>query len=770
VSTLDNWEEPVLRPLAERSVKAIRRIENPLLVAWDTEDYGEERRVRKKGGGEIVWYERFCLGHTFAILDDQGRIVSHKWDHEGKVTMEQLETDVRDWLKEHERPIFFLTHLGFAELRHISDWKDIVNNNKGKVLIIHDDTVHIRTDTLTIIDTFAFFNLGLKSVAKFVGMEKKMATPEGKPYEYWIAHMKELKDKYPEVFWDYALNDAVILVRAFHALRDLLWNKFRIEILPRGKRSFPLATIASIGLHIFRRDFLKVAAAKYEVTQEKVDRRTSSGKYAWRKEPVVRLLWSEVQTRLASLYAAMGGRREAAMCGFLPEPVCMLDFSAHYSQCGEDQPLPNELTVWQHLKGKEHLDGILKCEGYVRLTNPREKAHFPIIPHQSEDVERLIWVQENNAAWCTISELREAHRLGLEFDDIDAICFSPTANEKDHGLAKFLRVFRNLKNEAETRCKKKEIEKDEDLQYHIFKLLGNSLIGKFLQSIEENEDELREFYGVTRYDNLRTESTKKTFVTGKPQPKHRRVSSFFAPEWSALILGRARAALGRAFNIIGPTLITAHTDSLVFKKDPDLEKKVVEGLKDYGTLSKKWDADGFWILRSAVYVALKREGDKWDVLRTKPKNPDERGNPITAHHAIPRRCRELFVKSIVDAINSGQWNDLILTSTSLSKPSTERLHRIPVGSDYVREGEVKLKWDYKRKLPPEFNVKKDVFTRFAWTNPYQNSKQCYDEERVVIHAERKIRKGPRKKKRGPKRKYPSNAAKQKAYRERRKQK
>lgn len=740
ITELDNWEEPVLRPLSERTKHAMKQILNPLIVAWDTEDYGKERKTLKKGEGEIVWYERFCLGHTFAVINSNGEIQTNKWDIERKVTWEELEAHVREWLKvPNDQIIYLLTHLAFAELRHVSNWKDIVKERRGKILIIHEDTVHIRTDTMNVIDTFAFFNKGLKTVAKFVGMEKKMQSPEGKPYEHWIVQMNELKKKYPAVFWEYALNDAEILVKAFHALRNLLWNKFEIEILPRGTRSFPLATVASIGLYIFRRDYLKVAASRFETRSEKRERKLESGKYSWRKEPATTLLWSEVQTRLAALYCAMGGRRESAGCGFLESPVTMLDYSGHYNQCGEDQPLPNEFTKWKFIQGKDHEAEILRCEGYVRLYGTEEKTPFPIVPHQSEDVERLMWVKTNEREWSTICEFREALKWGLTYKNIEAVCFEVTDNERNHGLANFLRSFRVLKNEAEERCKNAGLDKDEDLQYHMFKLIGNSVIGKFLQAIEQDEEELQEFYGVFRYDKEK----KRIFLrSGRPKPMHKEVSGFFCPEWSALILGRARAGLGRVFNVAGPNLITGHTDSLVFLKNEALKRKLKEETKDYGILGDKWDADGFWILRSAFYVALqKKEDGTWAVKLTEAEKPEDR-QPITAHHAVAKRCRSEFLKKVLEAINTkGQsWvKPTILKSSSLAKPAMERLYGIPVGSDYIRESEVKLKWDFKRVLTSGFNVEKDCFSKWSdYCHPYTRAKDSFDEEKEVVHRERKI--------------------------------
>jgi len=83
-------------------------------------------------------------------------------------------------------------------------------------------------------------------------------------------------------------------------------------------------------------------------------------------------------------------------------------------------------------------------------------------------------------------------------------------------------------------------------------------------AIEDDPEFMQEFFGLLKRDIERPK-----YRMGD-QP-HKKLASFFAPEWSALILGLARALLGLAFHITKP--ITGHADSMVFPKDPNEKRK-----------------------------------------------------------------------------------------------------------------------------------------------------------------------------------------------------
>jgi hypothetical protein len=567
--------------------------------------------------------------------------------------------------------------------------------------------------------------------------------------------MDWVKKKDPEQFWRYALEDSIILVQAFTKLRKLFWDRFQVELLNVGMHP----TIASIAVYLLRRDYLvSGAAAKWIARSERVERKLKSGKYS--PSVVSRIVFdqNDIDIRLSALYNYKGARREAPLCGVYKGPVTMLDVVGSYNKSGIDCPLPNEHTKWIRRRGKEFIDEILRGVGWVKITNYRHGPNclYPIVPDQPDYAIRLMWPLTGPEAYLTIFELRTGMKyFGLDFDDIVAWFFIPTENEINHDLRKFLLLFREMKDQA-----KKTADK---LLEHIAKLISNSLIGKFMQAIEDDEDFLNEFFGLMKFDTREQRLQRR----GRPQPAHKQLPSFFAPELSTLILGHARAILGHGAAIT--KAITYHTDSFVFPSDPQKEQEVCEVLKkEYGTeLEKKFDADGFWILRSAVYIALKKgEDGKWDVLRD-PKNNDEMW---MAHHAISTDdLLKDFVQPVLDAINSGgEWSNPKLKKNSLASAKTEKERGIPMGCDYDREGEIKLKWDYKRVLPPNFDITKDVFRGFELCEPYGNVWMAYVEEDKRIREERGIKVGRPLRSHEPHRPriYPNNAAKQRAYRQR----
>lgn len=753
IPLLDNWEENVLVPTTRSS----KQIEDPLVVAFDMEDYGIDDEVKKKDGGKIRYSKRFLLGTTFATLDKDGKsITSIMNDENCKLTIKQIENHIRQWLNlPPDRVIYLVSHWDTAEFRHIADWRNLVKKKKARVIIVHDKTIHFQTKSLVVIDSFAFFNKGLPSVAKFVGMEKVEMNVQGKNHQYCIEHMDWVKKEDSEQFWRYAIHDSVVLVQAFTKLRRLFWDRFQVELLNIGMHP----TIASIAVYLLRRDYLKSNAAKWIKRMERVERKLKSGKYS--PHVVSRTVFdqSDIDIRLSALYNYKGARREAAGCGFFRYPVTMLDVVGSYNKSGIDCPLPNEHTKWVRREGKEHIDEILKGVGWVRITNYRHDPNclYPIVPEQPDYALRLMWALSGPEAYFTTFELRTGMKyFGLKFDTIKAWFFIPTENEINHDLRKFLLVFRVLKDQA-----KKAGDK---LLEHIAKLISNSLIGKFMQAIEDDEEFLNEFFGLMKFDTREQRLQRR----GRPQPAHKQLPSFFAPEWSTLILGHARAILGLGAAIT--KAITYHTDSLVFPSDSQKEKEVCEVLRnEFGTeMEKKFDADGFWILRSAVYIALKKGKDgKWEALTNKD---DE---VWVAHHAISTdNLEKTFVQPVLDVINGGEWSNPRLKKSSLASAKTEKERGIPMGCDYDREGEIKLKWDYKRILPEGFDITKDVFRSFQLCEPYGNVWMAYVEEDKKIREERGIKVGRQPRSHEPHRPkiYPNSAARQRAYRQRVKKK
>jgi hypothetical protein len=717
-----------------------KQVDAALIVAFDAEsDHHVE--VVEHGGKMHAYDVSDLLCFTFAAWGRDGSVLVDRWDIEEPPTMAELEDHIRVWLDEPGRPIYLLTHWSLAELRHISDFKEYAKNH---TVFIHESSMHVITESLKIIDTFPYFNSGLDAVAPFAKMKKIELgnRPDGEP---WIKHMRELKAEHPDIFWPYAENDSVILLKAFSEFRKIIWETFTVEIL-RNPRMTP--TLPAIAIRILRRDYLdcpvQPTAKWFEPTQHPL----KDGSYVAGKDRETEVLDQNVflQIRRYALRSAWGAPRCAFGCGFYDKPVTRLDSKGHYNVSSMLQPLPNARTVWLHLKGADTLDEILKCEGYVRLNEPREESSHPTLAKKPTYSKRLLFTKSDDEVYTTIFELRLALKhTALRFTDIEAYGFIPTENEIRHPLVLLMERFGKMKTEGELEAKALGVDKDEYLPYAVGKLLSNALLGKLIQAVENDRYAQEEFFdmGMMDYDFVKPSR-------GKWSTPHKRVSmSAFAPEWSALILGRARGILGFTALLTNP--ITCHTDSIDFPANPELEAEVIKRIKEeYGfTFEKKYDADGLWLMRAAVNIALTRKDGKWEVLIQKQK--DGTMKPMVANHAIHTGRkpgeRKQFYQPVIDALNGGEWSpDLKVYEERIVYPLSEKNHgNVHFGSSYRNESSVHVMWDYKRKLPADFDIKRDLFNRFAWTEPYDSVREARLAEDAHDRDEKDVQKGgPRK--------------------------
>ena len=737
ISKLDPWESAVFTPYKAGYRKPDKETEAPLLVAFDAECDSHTETVIH-GGKSHDYKVQDLLCFTFAAWGRDGAVLVDRWDIEDEPTMVQLEDHIRDWLNEPGRVIRLITFWSLAELRHISDFKTYA---KDHTLFVHESCMHVRTPSLKIIDALPYFGgVGLDAVAAFVGLKKiKLGNqPDGEP---WIKHMRQLKTEHPEIFWPYAENDSVILLKAFSEFRKVMYETFKIEVL---KNTFTSPTISSIAVHILRRDYLDYAVQPTVTRLEPTMRRLKDGSFVAGKDRRMEVLDQNtfLQNRRYALRSCGGGRRQTYGCGFYDKPVTRIDSSGHYNVSAMKQPLPNCKTVWLRLYGRENLDEILKCEGYVRLVEPYEKSEHPLLAKNPSYSKRLLFTKGDDEVYTTIFELRLALKYtNLHFKDIEAYGFVPTENEINNPLRQLMERFGKMKDEAAVEAAQLGIDKDNHLPYILSKLLSNALIGKFIQALESDRDAQEEFFelGLMNYDFVKPSR-------GKWSTPERRVSeSAFAPEWSSLILGRGRGILGLTALLLKEPL-TEHTDSVDFPTDLALEEAVIKQIfEEYGfTFKMSYRADGLWLMRSAVNIALhKRKDDKWEVFMKKQKDGSER--PMMANHAIHLgHDRAQLYRPVCAALNGGVWDhDLKVSKESTVYPLSEKRHGgVHFGSSYPSEMSVHLMWDYKRELPPDFDVDRDLFTRFAWAPVYDTVRTSRLAEDIHDRKEVETERGP----------------------------
>jgi len=508
--------------------------------------------------------------------------------------------------------LYVISHFSIAELRHIKDHFDLPPK---QIFVGKGQYCHIRTTIddwkFFIIDSFAYFWRGLEVIGKAVDVPKIKIEWDGKDHRYWIEHMEELKKRNPHLFWRYAMNDSVILIKAWNTWRKYFHEEFGYEILNRAT-----PTIASVAADVFRLFYLKEPTAPYKQAQySRETKQRSTGKYYRTKKGAKATIYKGDRN---IRYAAM--RAYAQYDLYKGKPIVMLDFVGHYNRCGQLQPLPYEDTAWKKWGFPERFrwddlpqrdkDEILRCEGFVETEFEfSEKLLYPCLPVKSPHTERLTFPtssfpkerkpnEEPYDTAFTIYELKCALEIdpNVKLTNMRVCGFVPTAKERNHALRDFLKDMERRKDEAHRKYGR------QSLQRHIMKLIANAMVGKFLQKVDDWGFE--ETLKLTQF--LRNEEQIKEFLKTKPKPM-KEAGSTWCPEWGALILGRARGLLGLAFNLVHA--ITGHTDSMVcYWIKPRIKKALKVMRREGARLEAELFTDKLWINRSAVYVFWK--GDK----------------------------------------------------------------------------------------------------------------------------------------------------------------
>ena len=763
IEVLDRPYNQVLIPLD--SIPHPR--DNVVMVAFDIEDYGiqKEKLITTKAKSYMFQYnERVPLAITCAFYDKEGKIITMQNDMKRKWSFKRLVQWIVNGLRKQKieipKTLYLLTHFSIAEFRHLKDWDRIEQKAKktfiqaGKSDYMHyqdwveaivDEWGYPKKIKVNVVDTFAFFLAGLKKIAESIGEKKLDLSWNEKDHQYWIEHMRELKEKNPDLFWRYAKNDSIVLLKAFTKFRsffidvEMEGEPLNLEILTR--RTPTVASIASI---IFRHRFLRHDTApcrkvtflfkedRYQQTADK------EGFYYKKERKVTKTIFDSkkerewkngLQIRYHAMRSYWGGRREAFGRGVKKGDFVVLDFKGHYNRCGQTQPLPNADTKWEWYFWTKDWNRIKELEGFVECDFEfPEDFKYPCLPVKDEKSERLMFPRKSEHAFFTIFELRIALEIcpKLWFVIHKAVGFKPTLNENNHDLKAFLEFWEKRKDKAEEKEGRKSLNRD------IAKLMGNSIVGKFMQRVDPFgfEDMLTIFESLG-YERERTSQVLRT-MRRKKEEKKQKVGSTWCPEWGALILGRARGLLGLAFHIAQP--LTGHTDSMFLENDPKRIAEIHQVLGNYGSrLAVEETFDKIWILRSAVYV-LWKDGKAIKAVR----------------HGYP--CSEKFFGELItENLEAEKVVRNKVYKMSIIKPKAGFRRNLPIGADYERETEIKWKWDYKRKLIVDKKqldkLDKLLWTTWIDTDPYYEVKDAWKEEMDYHKRERqrKLKKKGRKK-------------------------
>jgi len=515
--------------------------------------------------------------------------------------------------------------------------------------------------SLKILDLYGYFPRELKAVGELVSLPK---------IELDRSQIHIIRERDPELFERYAERDAEICVLAFNQLRELFLKEFEIDIL-----YYP--TTAGLTGAIFRQSFLKepIAPTREVVISHK--RKTAGG--IWIEEYGLEPVYDGSRdVRYWAMRCYWGGRTESYGRGFIRGDFEYYDMVSIYPSASMLQALPNKDTEWVHFNG---LKKALPLEGFcrVRFEFPSD-CKYPCLPVMPVYVNKLFFPLKGES-YCTLSEVKTALKLGAEIHEIEGWGFKPTGSEKRHSLAEFMSHFMKLKGGA----------KKGTLQYEMWKLIMNSLVGKLCQKTKEYDvSDMVAFIQKTGVEDLSDPKLRKYLY--KPPS----VGSCWAPEWATLILGRARALMGE---LIAKGSLFCSTDSGLFPKGIDLNCEALNQLKSVGSdFIKEFECDSALLFRARLY-ALFKDGKIVKCARHGTIAPEQQFKEIIkenleAGRDLERPAVKVHLVDLKEALKKGE----------------------PLGKEIIWERPIGWGWDGKRKLvEPEANI----WREFSETMPLE---------------------------------------------------
>jgi hypothetical protein len=573
--------------------------------------------------------------------------------------------------------IYLIAHFAQSEISKITDfleeWKLRVYNKamsaEASIGALEDleyeSELHQRGWTkrgkygLKILDLYGYFPRGLDKVGELVNLPK---------VDLDASKIHLILKQNPELFEQYAKRDSEICAKAFVELRELFLGEFGIDIL-----KYP--TTASLAGAIFRSRFLKEPNMPYRIEYRISKRQKPSGEWTEKVSPV-HVYNGGLDIRNMALRSYWGGRAECYARGFLQVDFEYYDIISIYPSASMLLPLPNKSTRWLRI---ESLKEALLLEGFcrVRFEFPSD-CKYPCLPVMPVKPEKLFFPLKGES-YCTLSELRTALKFGAEIQEIEGYGFKPTESERNHPVAEFMRFFLKLK----------ESEPEGSLKREMWKLIMNSLIGKFHQtSPEYDENYMLSFMQKTGLESLSDPGLRK-YLYKSPV-----VGPCWSPEWATLILGKARALMAE---LIAKGSLFCSTDSGLFPKGTNLECEALEQLRSVGSdFRKEYECDSALLGRSRLYALFKNG----EIIKS------ARHGTIASEH--------VFAEIVKDNLKAGKDLELKAQKTHLATAKDMIKKGKKLGESEIWERLIKWGWDGKRELAQP-NV--DIWKEWSETEP-----------------------------------------------------
>ena len=631
--------------------------------------------------------------------------------------------------------IILVSFFSIAEAQHLSYMNMNVREwGKGN----YDFSKYINHQgkrfNLQIIDLQVWFRgNSLSSVADKFGLRKKHWDFDKKPLKAEFVDTNPLFDENKEhhpvknpTFKEYANHDSFICEQVFSKLRNEFLNEFQVDILRKK-------TPAGVSSFVFRRDYMEQEIIP---TQSRI--RDLALKCSWGGYNIAFKRGNLIKEEGFYEYDAVSMYANALIEGLKELPI-------QYEK-GEENGNWLECNDIDSFLDKRVKGGLCK----VKFEFP-EDTYYPCLPVASEGAEYKLIYPLKGVSHCSREEVKLAKEMGAELEIMEGRVYL----EGTTSLTDYLKDMLN---------KKKSMTKSADfVRRTLFKMMMNSVIGKMSQKIYDYDiNELRKVIKdseltmqemntlddedkekvlanemifhkqnklneklkkATEKEEIETINNKLEFLDtlidnpkkykeyyDMPLEKKLSLGSMFYPEWSALILGYARATLARAFWKKGA--VAGTTDSFITNQDPakdyDLKvnkktgKKEKIGYFNCNNIRFEYErkAKRITIARTRLYQIsniVDYENIDFDNLSDKEWKELEKDFSKQGHlafHAINNRKKalEFLLNPKFDKVRR-KYKDkkMYKLRESIKKDKnlaeTEELERT-----------VKMTWDWKRKL------------------------------------------------------------------------
>jgi hypothetical protein len=173
-----------------------------------------------------------------------------------------------------------------------------------------------------------------------------------------------------------------------------------------------------------------------------------------------------------------------------------------------------------------------------------------------------------------------------------------------------------------------------------------------------------------------------------------KTGSAWAPEWSALILGRARALMA---SMVARGALVVSTDAVLVPEDVSLDTDSLRELEVVGSgLADEAVGDGAFIARSRLYAILRKPENLTPNQEVLAQNKDWAVVKV-ARHGSPEKKHQ-FAQTVLDCLAARADVTQVLGKERLLGARQAILKNMELNATFIEERKTHLRWDGKRAL------------------------------------------------------------------------